>query len=84
MSFPQREDFKIIGAYAGMSIAQGGQGLPILADVAFLYFHTGATTNLIVPTEDLPAHVRCVVEQVSMQSDYVVKLMCLHFVHNFT
>ena len=30
-------DFKTIGCYAGMLIAQGGPGFPVLADVAYHY-----------------------------------------------
>ena len=47
-----------------MSIIQGGLGLPILASVVFKYFTTGLTTNLEIPTEQLPSTLKYFVEQV--------------------
>jgi len=53
-----------MGCYAGMSIAQGGPGFPILADALFCYLTTGQTTGIQVPNEHLPIQLKFVVAEV--------------------
>ena len=55
-----------MGAFAAMSVAQGGSGCPIFAETVFAYFHTGKTTNLNIPMEDLPLPIKSLVEQVML------------------
>ena len=49
---------------AGMSIAQGGPGFPVLADATYCYITTGEATDE-VSNEDLPLHLKNVVDQVA-------------------
>ena len=60
----QRKDYKAVGALAGMSVSQGGNGFPILADAVYDYMTSGKTTNCNIPVEDLPSSIRFLVEQV--------------------
>ena len=62
--YVQNGDYRTIGAYAAMSVTQGGPGFPILADSVFTYFSTGITTNLNIDVGDLPPAIKCLVEQV--------------------
>ena len=48
-----------------MSIVQGGPGFPILADAAYRYITTGETTSIKVSNENLPLHLKNVVDQVA-------------------
>ncbi|XP_065900336.1 G2/M phase-specific E3 ubiquitin-protein ligase-like isoform X1 [Dysidea avara] len=60
----QAGHFKAMGCYAGMSIAQGGPGFPILADALFRYMTTGQTTGIKVPSEHLPLQLQSVVAEI--------------------
>ena len=62
--FSKAGHFKAMGCYAGMSIAQGGPGFPILADALFRYMTTGQTTGIKVPSEHLPLQLQSVVAEV--------------------
>lgn len=50
-NFSQNRDYFALGAYAAMSVTQGGPGFPVLADADYQYFVTGKTTNLHIPSE---------------------------------
>jgi len=60
----QKEDFKHIGWYAGISLVQGGPGFPLLADAVYEYLCTGKTTNIVVNDEDLPLLIKALILQV--------------------
>ena len=47
-----------------MSIIQGGQGFPVLADATYHYMTTGETTDIKVSNENLPLHLKNIVDQV--------------------
>ena len=47
-----------------MSIVQGGLGFPVLADATYHYMTTGVTTDIKVSNEDLPLHLKNIVDQV--------------------
>ena len=52
--------------FTAMSIAQGGCGLPILADAVYDYFVTGKCTYVTVSLPDLPDEkLKKLVEKVS-------------------
>ncbi len=40
-----------------MSICQGGNGFPFLAEAIFTYMATGEYTNICVNTEDIPGNL---------------------------
>ena len=64
---PYRQEIlkHLAAIYAGMSIAQGGPGFPILADATYHYITTGETTGLKISNEDLPLQIKNVVNQVT-------------------
>ena len=53
----QRRYYFTLGAYAAMSVAQGGCGCPIFADAVFNYFTYGKMLNVHIPTDNLPITV---------------------------
>ena len=55
-----------IGRYTGISILQGGSGLPLFSESVYSYMSTGKLTGFEIPNGLLPDHtLRYVVEKVS-------------------
>ena len=75
----QRQDFRLIGFYAGMSVIQGGPGFPLLADEVIQYLSTGKSTGIQVADEDLPLLMKSLfqeVKHISITSLIAIKI-CL-------
>ena len=60
----QRGDYRTIGAYAAMSMVQGGPGLPIFANAVLVYFSSGTVTRVQIEVDNLPLHLKSLFEQV--------------------
>lgn len=62
----QREEFKLIGHYAGMSAIQGGPGLPILTEAMYSYMVTDCRQLQSVKGDDenLPPELKTFVTKV--------------------
>ena len=65
-NFSQNRDYFALGAYAAMSVTQGGPGFPVLADAVYQYFVIGKTTNLHIPSDCLPPILKYFMQQVQL------------------
>ena len=58
-------DFKVAGMYVGMSVLQGGPGLPVLSKHLYNYFTNGVYINLDIKNSEVPdPSVRALLEKV--------------------
>ncbi len=72
-TYTQGRDLYNLGRYIGMSIIQGGSGLPCLADPVYDYFCTGKSTDVKIANKDIPENVLSfVVNKVSHQFSIVM------------
>lgn len=61
----QQREFYYFGVYVGMSIAQGGCGLPFLHSSVYEYLVSGKCTSIVVDVCDMPEpHLMEVVQKV--------------------
>ena len=58
-------DYKVLGMYIGMSMLQGGPGLPVLSKRLYGYFTNGVYINLDIKSSEVPdPSVRALLEKV--------------------
>ena len=63
-------DYKVVGMYIGMSVLQGGPGLPVLSKYLYNYLTNGEYINLDIKISDVPEPgARALLEKVCMDYD---------------
>ena len=55
-----------MGAYAAMSMIQGGPGLPIFANAMLEYFSSGTVSGIQIQLDNLPLQLKSLFEQVCL------------------
>ena len=53
----QARDFYNLGRYCSMSICQGGNGLPFMAEQVYDYLSVGKSAGLMIDVNDVPGHI---------------------------